>query len=345
MIKQNNEYSTYKIFSNCFSREELEFIEKEFEKRGNWKKPIGHITNVTFLFTYYCKMSVPKFIFNIKSDLSGDINWGKDPITDKVVFYDAFKLFYPEECQKYMPEQYVIMPLNYTIITPEILKNDIWILKSSKGMCGEGNKIITSYDDYINYIKTFDEKSDISWVLSKYIKNVTLINGYKFHLRVPLIYHKPNGYYATRSMIWTAKDKYILEDWHNKDIHDTRLRTSYSKKLLFPRDLDIDDEHKKNIDKQIHDISKYIVQILNKVNIKCWPQTQQCFDVIGLDLLIDSDYRIWLLEINQQPAIRNEDQTYRNEIIQGMIYHVVDSSFPPKHKVPDNGLYKKIQID
>lgn len=347
MLAPHKKIYTYKIFSNCFSPNELEYIDKEFKKRGNWKKITSYATNVTFLFVYYCGMPEPRFIYKINSDLTDTINWGKPSIADKDLFYNAFKLFYPTKCKKYMPIQYNVTPDNYTDISSSIFteKNDIWILKPVTGFAGTGIQFITSYDQYIDYVRTFENNKSMTWAFVNYIKDLTLIDGYKFHLRVPLIYYNKNGYYASKSMILTAKEKYSKKDWINRNIHDSHYSSSYSKTLLYPQDLDIPDEHKIKINNQIKKISKYVILTLNNIGIECWPKTERCFEIIGLDLLIDDNYNLWLLEINMQARIRNDDPQYRKDIIDGLIYHVVDDMCPPENKVEDNGLYIKLNLN
>lgn len=343
----NKKYYTYKIFSNCFSPIELKNIEDALSKRGNWKKITSHTTNVSFLFVYYCGMPEPRFIYGIQSALTDTINWGKPSIANKDSFYNAFKSFYPTKCKKYMPMQYNITPNNYHDISPEIFKepNNVWILKLSTGFGGKGIQFVTSYEQYISYVKEYSNNKNIVWAFVNYIQNLTLIRGHKFHLRVPLIYYNKNGYCASKSMIWTAKEKYVKDDWINTDIHDSRYRTSYSKTLLYPQDLNIEDEFREKIDNQIKKISKYVILTLNNIGIECWPKTERCFEIIGLDLLIDDNYHVWLLEINMQARIRNDDPEYAKDVIDGLLYHVVDAMFPPENKVEDNGLYIDLKLN
>lgn len=37
-------------------------------------------------------------------------------------------------------------------------------------------------------------------------------------------------------------------------------------------------------------------------------ENQQCFEILGFDILIDKDCRPWLLEVNQAPSFQTESK-------------------------------------
>ena len=53
---------------------------------------------------------------------------------------------------------------------------------------------------------------------------------------------------------------------------------------------------------------------------------KHCFELYGYDLIIDSDLRPWLLEVNASPSLTantNEDYLMKTEMLHGML-DVVD---------------------
>lgn len=353
--------NTYKLVVEKFTENELQSIKELFDKRGNWSEATDDAKYITFIYVYYIYNEYPSKYWNIQSNIISNIKFTSPKISNKDVFYNNFKKLFPEECAKYMPLQYNINPSNYQNINKKIFDdNKYWLAKLSSGLSGIGIQMFTNWEDYYSFFQNFynkdgDKLLNISgipsnkWVLSYYIKNPLLIKGYKFHLRVPLVYLLENnargvGFVATKSMIFTAKKPYIQDDWNNKDIHDTHFKTSYSRTLEYPADLDfITAENINYIDYQIYDISRCVIEIINRTqSAVCWEGTKHCFYIIGMDILIDTDYRARILEINENAVIYNDNPNYKQDLVAGIIYNLVDPYFPPEHPMSDNGFFKKI---
>lgn len=356
---RNNKY-TYKLIIEHFSDEEIAYVKNILEKRGNWEEAANNSLNVTFMYIYHVYTNLPKHIWNIKTNIVSDMQFNKPRISDKDVFYNIFKKTFPQQHTLYMPPQYNININNYKISDPKsglgklFDGESLWLAKSTRGYGGKGIQMLTNRDEYESFFKEYYQNSENShnkWVLSRYIKNPLLINGYKFHLRVPLVYflkknNKGIGFVANKSMIWTASKPYVQNDWLNREIHDTRLRTSYSKTLEYPKDLKFSSENIRNhIDEQIHDIAVCVIEIINKIRgLTCWPGTINCFYILGMDIMINAEYGAKILEINENAVIFNENSEYKKNLIDGLIYHIIDPLFPPIYKFADNGFFKKVDF-
>ena len=51
-------------------------------------------------------------------------------------------------------------------------------------------------------------------------------------------------------------------------------------------------------------------------------QDKHCFELYGYDLIIDSELRPWLLEVNASPSLTantNEDYAMKTEMLHGML--------------------------
>lgn len=357
---RNNKY-TYKLVIEHFSDEEIKYVKNILNKRGNWEEAANNSLAVTFMYIYHVYTKLPKYIWNIKTNIVSDMQFNKPRISDKDIFYNIFKKIFPQQHALYMPLQYDIDVNNYKISDPKSgLGNlfdgeSLWLAKSTRGYGGKGIQMLTSREEYESFFKEYYQNSENlrnKWVLSYYIKNPLLINGYKFHLRVPLVYmlqknnNKGIGFVANKPMIWTASKPYIQNDWLNQEIHDTRFRTSYSKTLEYPEDLNLPSENIYNhIDDQIHDIAACVIEIINKIRgLRCWPETINCFYILGMDIIITAEYHAKILEINENAVIFNENPQYKKNLMDGLIYHVIDPLFPPINKFTDNGFFKKVDF-
>lgn len=354
------DYHTYKFIVDKFSNREIEDMANIMKKRGNWIEAKEDSQNINFIYAYCVYSEYPQKYWNIQTDIISTMKLRHPRISDKDIFYSYFKKFFPEKCRKYMPLQYDINSSNYANINKNIFENNrFWLAKLSAGFGGKRNKLLTSWDQFMSFFQEFYSGEKIAripsnkWVLSYYIKNPLLINGYKFHLRVPLIYYygplvtnnkNGIGYVAMRSMIFTAKKPYVNDDWENSDIHDSRLRISYARDLEYPKDLDfLTIEKRQHIDDQIYDISACIIQIINKTNsIACFEKTTYCYYIFGMDILIDANYHAKILEINENAVIFNDNPDYKKSLIDSMVYNLVDPLFPPANKMTDNGFFRKV---
>lgn len=173
---------------------------------------------------------------------------------------------------------------------------------------------------------------DVS-VISRYIQNPLLINGHKFDLRI---------YVAVTSVdplrIYIYKEglaRFASEQYSNKISKDNKFMhlTNYSvnkknENFVQNENLENDDfgfkwslsafcKHLESIGidmnlfwSRIYDIIiKSIISgenhIYNAVKKTCIHRTN-CFELFGYDILIDSDLKPWLVEINLSPSLACE---------------------------------------
>jgi hypothetical protein len=302
---------TYRFIHDCFTEDEIADINNIFHKRG-W---IESKENTTLLWYYYAKSALPKFAYNIKADICSNINWSKPNLTDKDIFY------------KFFTEKDIYMPIQYDIndITKSIFDNNIWIAKPVDSFSGKGIEVFTNYDEMLSFKKVQTRK----YIVSEYITNPLLLSEHKFHFRVPLLYYKGKSWIAKNIFMYTAKNKYEKNDWTNKDIHDTHLKSSISGNLQFPRDIALITTSNKRktiriIKSGIYNIARAVTKTINNYDVKCWSNSKNCFEILGLDVIFDDNLNPWLLEINSDAGFRVEDRSYMINIIEGVMQTIID---------------------
>lgn len=178
--------------------------------------------------------------------------------------------------------------------------------------------------------------------MSRYIANPLLINGHKFDLRIyvavtcfdPLrVYGYKEGlarfasepYSSTRGNKYSHLTNYSINKKNNNyvqgsdDQDDSGFKWSLHALCRHLESAGIDTEL---LWKRIYDvIIKAIIagenHILNGVRKYCTHRSN-CYELYGFDIIIDSDLKPWLLEINLSPSLTS-DSTLDHKIKSNLI--------------------------
>ena len=226
--------------------------------------------------------------------------------------------------------------------------NTTWILKPVDGFKGYGIKVVDNYNDMIEHLLTYKNKNDRyqlrrlkgskPWVISKYIDNPLLFDGKKFHIRLNLMYfikknnknnnNKNNnnsnnsknkitkGFLFKGGAIVRARNKFVSKNYHNKNIHDTHHIVGDEIKFPegFIKQFGINKTNK--VMNEIINISNIIFKILDNNNANCFPNNNNCFNMFGIDIMIDNNFNVKILECNSQTGLieYNIEEYFRNII-------------------------------
>ena len=218
-----------------------------------------------------------------------------------------------------LPKEYVGFLESFSELEDIEGKMNYWIMKPAAKSRGRGIEVINDISSVI-----YGEPM----VMQRYLKNPLLLNGFKFDLRIyvlvtsvnPLemfIYKEGFGRFSTVAYNLDPNDK------ANKYIHLTNVS--------------INKHNEKNIENQNADAIaggtkvsldtlKARVEAAYKINwdTQIWTQIKEvclkamvaaqndmqynpsCFEVYGFDLIIDADFKLWLLEINSSPSLARD---------------------------------------
>lgn len=323
---RKNTYALYPVFSN------KEMLIKCLERRGNWKAAEGK-ENIDFLYIEG-RYAYDKKLYGIPSLV-------KNQISNDIFFINKVKLYNtltPLD-KDYLLENYNFTNKEISKIEDKFDNDNIWIAKPAKGYAGKGIKIVTKYEDLIKHLKT--NKNYQEWNLQAYIREPILYNNRKFHIRFYVLVDDENNYYLFKyGAIALAQELYTLTDFDNDKIHDTRFHST-EEELYYPTILGNDLEKIERIDKKIREI---IVDVKEKAtDIKCYPESKKCYEILAMDIMLDEEFKVKLLEINNKIALPEEKSQISSKLFEGQLAICLDKYFPPKKAISEMNYFEKIE--
>lgn len=224
----------------------------------------------------------------------------------------------------FFPETYVI-PDEYTEFYNRYTsdKNAQWIAKPCNSSQGKGIFLV----DSLHSLPTVE-----GCVVSRYINNPLLINNLKFDIRLyvlitsydPLrIYMYDEGLtrfasepYSTsaRASRYSFLTNYSVNKKNDKFVQNSDVKQdnighkwSFSALMKFLKANKIDTQLLSSriydiVIKTIISIEPGVVSLTKKLGLA----RNNCFDLLGFDIIIDSDLKPWLLEVNLSPSLATD---------------------------------------
>ena len=316
--------------------------------------------------TIKTKIFNPHYKFRLKNNQIINHFPNHIELTRKDLLIKNFKRFFPKLPKKIksvngeiielnikvIPSSF-ILPSEYSLFLEEFQKSSDkkYIFKPAGSAQGLGIKLITKLSQAKNLSTLIKNSKKIhssikeKFVICKYLDNPLLINNRKFDLRTyilvtnysPLKIYRHNSGFARLCFSDYSK---IKKNDPNKDLYSHLTNVSFQKYSNNYNDhhggkwplrnfyLYIENNFgKKILDKLKKDIDKiYIISLKTVSNVII--NDSHCFELYGFDILIDNNFKPWLIEVNASPSLLNttkQDYFMKKNILNDMI----NVLFPP----------------
>jgi hypothetical protein len=281
------------IFRNYLLSAELQ------EVNGNARRPL-----VLYLEALESLMFDRRY-YNTKCYIMNVLSKSHKVITNKYWLYINYEKQFPKQCKKYMC---ATCELNQLDIANVLKRGRIYITRPVGPNAWSGHDIVVISDSAsIAKARAFIPKYE-HFIASEYITDPLLFEGKKTHCRCFLLASIINGTYSTWLFdfcrLYHAKLPYKNDDWENKEIHDTHLKST-SRNIFAPDDIPdpiMKSAFVKKAWPKIQDCMQYVSKILEKY---CTPydNAKNAFEIFGCDIMVQSDYNIKLIEINEHTGL------------------------------------------
>ena len=259
----------------------------------------------------------------------------------------------------YMPDTFNYPEDKHLILSKfsnyKLNMDNLWLIKPTNKCGGEGIKILNS-------LKSIEYKE---YILTKYLKNIDLIQGKKYDLRLYVLISglKPlRIYFYKEGLIRIASEKYSVNPNNigNKYIHLTNTDVNKSNKnFVHPKDSNDENANMWNILmykkylKEKHSIEwddisikikdiiiKTIISLQHKLtedNEKRKLNDNNFYNLLGFDILMTDDFIPKLLEVNHSPQMyihNNLDRIIKNNLFVDTLNIIGISPFSRKKNKP-----------
>ncbi|KAL9954907.1 hypothetical protein ACROYT_G042493 [Oculina patagonica] len=263
-----------------------------------------------------------------------------------------------DEVYQWMPVSFIILPeqvrlksesrkkfsTKYTDERDELVsfanscEEKVWIAKSSSG--AKGKDIFISDD--IEAILAFVDEQTQGFVVQKYIENPFLLDkNRKFDIRCwVLLDHKYTIYIFSEGVLRTSSEPYDANNLKNITSHLTNhcIQEEYSwhfgqyeegNEMFFS-------EFSRYLEETHHvSLASDILPQINSIVKKCLLGLKEeltteglgyhSFQLFGFDFMVDSQFHVWLLEVNGAPACA---KALLPDLAEDLVRKAIDPIFP-----------------
>jgi hypothetical protein len=273
--------------------------------------------------------------YSLKSYIKNGLNF---PFSDKTKLYDFFS---DKDGQQYFPRNIIVNKQTPEKEISDFIKEQKYVILKPGGNHSHGQGIFISpfnpsrEKENIEYMKEKISFLPVDAILSRYLFDALLYKykkeKYKFHIRYYVIVvctaKITRICFAKYGEIVTAKKPYEEDNYEDKDIHGTNTRYI---DLVYPDEL-----RNYNLQQNIENMNKIIFSGLLNYFSGYENEADVCYDVLGLDIMVDKQMNPYILEINQRVSYSKLKDPKKENIIHGSLCKSIVSSIFSDEKEDD----------
>ncbi|KAG1663399.1 hypothetical protein FOA52_011677 [Chlamydomonas sp. UWO 241] len=217
-----------------------------------------------------------------------------------------------------------------------------WIVKPTNANRGNGIEVFNKVDKVLSHVNT--RKPGAKSIVQKYIDEPLLVHGRKFDLRAYVLV-TPNGevFLHREAYVRTCGTPYVLDDLSNKAAHLTNdavqkkteeygLHEDHCKLSLDELQAavgDAVDVHGAVRAQMVDCVRRLFGLVAPKLNPR---RLAHCFELFGLDFMIDAKGRVFLIEVNTSPALFLAGRVLSDllpRVVEEVVQKGIDAVLPP----------------
>ena len=235
-------------------------------------------------------------------------------------------------CPEVMPETHYIDDLNWSMVLSQLADRDdeaVWILKPSLLNNGQHIRIFESWNRLEDHFLSTDRLGG-PHVLQRYLVDSDCLDGCKYSLRYFVVIAQGAGAFLyPQGYMNQALEPYPGRDFSKPRAHltnehlDDQPTVQQIPTLGHPK--------AKLWEPSVYRIASAVTQALEQAYPEAYqPSKQPAFAVFGFDFMMDSDHRLWLLEVNHGPCFpSNDEHPLQAALYSGFWPAVVDQFVEP----------------
>jgi len=210
-----------------------------------------------------------------------------------------------KEVPDYIPETHLIIKndLNEKKLRDLFKNNKKWIVKPENASFRAGIHVVNNYEGLIDWLNKYINNK---WILQDYIDDPLKIDNKKMHFRIYVLLIKTKKY--TQVLVYNKGYIFLSKKEYNKELLDDETNLSGGDSLeqmrLYPHKLieQYGDENYRKVLRQINEIVKTTMSatIDNLVCVNNKIKNYKCYKLLGYDILITEDFKLYLGEINSR---------------------------------------------
>jgi len=226
----------------------------------------------------------------------------------------------------------------------EAQEGKVWLCKPGFMNRGRGIEIFDNEKDILEHLAK--QRSGSSWIVQKYIERPLLVQGRKFDIRTyVLVAPDKRVYMYKEGYIRTTCFEYKVDNLADKFIHltnDAYQKTSAdfgkfedANKLSYPEfqaavngAVDMEKGVVPQLQACLTSVFEHAIGKMNPMRL------EYCFELFGIDFMLDEAGRAYLIEMNTSPALFRKGR-YLQEMLPRMIEEVVQKCVDPVFPAPE----------